>query len=120
MIVEDFCSPEIVALLKEKGAFEQMDLRWKYDNGKKTYYITHQMALKWLRNVHKLHIEIMRNYDYSIDADNMLVDEWWNWSYRIISVETASLVYIPFYDDVFDTYEDTVEAAIKYVLEKLI
>lgn len=74
--------------------------------------------MKWLREVHKLHVEIYRSYDYGTDADNRLVAEWWCWSYKIVNIETASLIYIP--NDDFDTHEEAVEAALKYSLENLI
>lgn len=118
-ISEDYCSYELSRLLEEKG-FHAPDLHG-LDSSQNHLWVkvTHQMAMKWLRDVHKLHIEICRAYDYSTDADNAIVDEWWYWTYKVISVETACLVYIAD-DDRFDTFYETVEESLKYSLEKLI
>lgn len=136
IIVEDYCSFEVSKLLKEKG-FDGLCRRYDFEDwqgrhtdtstilpsnfnkhGGNTSIPTLQMAMKWLREVHKLHVEIYRSYDYGTDADNRLVAEWWCWSYKIVNIETASLIYIP--NDDFDTHEEAVEAALKYSLENLI
>lgn len=76
MVKEDYCSYELSKLLKEKGFDEPCQSFYKLDSneiyrgtvftntqiGDKFYNApTLQMALKWLREVHKLHIEIYAN-----------------------------------------------------------
>lgn len=75
-ITEDFCSFEVAKLLKEKG-FNEKCSRWYIANepqegivekgfGENQFYInapTHQMAMKWLREVHNKHCDI----GYDID-----------------------------------------------------
>lgn len=73
MITEDYCSFEIAKLLKEKGFNEP--IRCWYDNFQDFHEEgvrmsntdclpptimcpTHQMAMKWLREVHQLHISV--------------------------------------------------------------
>lgn len=135
-ITEDYCSYEIAKLLKEKGfkneycdnmlLAEDGDTIWKFatftnrDDAfdatmkfkKQIPYVTHQMALKWLREVYNLHIEIYRT------ACGYL--------YIISNIPYGTDLYNPEYggDDEnsgqWTTYEKCVEAAIKYTLENLI
>lgn len=102
MIKEDYCSFELSKLLKEKG--------FKQEGCHKSYSMegpvapTHQMAMKWLREK-DIDIIIMplfklkegRIYCYEIHSDNT-------------DVRVGR----------FETYEEAVEAAIKYSLENLI
>lgn len=70
---------------------------------------TLQMAMKWLREVHKLYIEITP----SSKTNEFIVD-----SYRIdIVTKTFDTIYV---SSGYDTYEQACEAAIKYCLENLI
>lgn len=130
MITEDYVSFKIAKLLKEKG-FEILTNK-VYDNqGKLDYqnvvcwqenrlpYIsapTHQMAMKWLREEHKLSIDIctvqgkgisyMFNiWDFSTIHDNKFIGGMFDLREQL-------------YD--FLTHEDAVEAALKYSLENLI
>ena len=131
MITEDYVSFETAKLLKEKGfdetcscyyfyndetqfsQFEESLTHWNWNNGYTFRYSapTLQMAMKWLREVHKLHCDI--GYD---DLD---------WFWNIISVSNG----IPVEDRPkllkngfagIATYEQACEAAIKYCLENLI
>lgn len=118
MITEDYCSYEVAKLLKEKGfdglcyTYYPRGVKDKYnismlaDNHNKhseTSRPTLQMAMKWLREK-DIDIIIMslfkfkegRIYCYEIHSDNTDV--------RIGQ---------------FETYEEAVEAAIKYSLENL-
>ena len=96
---EDFCSQELYELLIGKG-FE-VDC---YDAPFTQRLVTHQSAMKWLRGK-DIDIIIMplfklkegRIYCYEIHSDNT-------------DVRVGR----------FETYEEAVEAALKYVLENLI
>jgi len=121
-IKEDYVSFEIAKLLKEKGF--DIGVRYYYQkiDDDITYHIgdfrnwnvhdmwysmpTQQMAMKWLREVHKVNIEIPynrfgENYKYLIIYKPEVLDD------------IRSL-------GVFYHYEDAVEEAIKYCLENLI
>lgn len=115
MITEDYVSYEVAKLLKEKGFDVYTSTRYDYDGGfhfHGDYLIgdsdisapTHQMAMKWLREVHKVFFCV--HPDYPISKDYM----------------------VEFYDDGkpsgcfgnYPTYEEAVEAALKYTLENFI
>ena len=66
---------------------------------------TLQMAMKWLREVHKLYITISHRFSHNADQDVCF-------SYYI-NIDTAE-------DGEYMTYEEACEAAIKYCLENLI
>ena len=126
MIKEDFVSFEVAKLLKEKGFNEPTWTRYedndevifgdKYNwNNSPMGQIsapTNQMAMKWLREVHNLFIElyVVKNYSkkkleytYSIqDLDFQGSDD---------GIECCKN---------WDTPEQACEIAIKYCLEKLI
>ena len=129
MITEDYVSFEIAKLLKEKGfECEKKSITAMYnENGKfhslstaaDEYYDyndfdeydyiapTLQMAMKWLRKKHRLHIDI----DPS-ESD---------WNPTVITLEDWTCI-VKYGDKipVQDTYEEACEAAIKYCLENLI
>ena len=113
MIKEAYCSYEVSKLLKEKGM----------NKGYFTYYTqknnadgtseavttcTHQMAMAWLREVHKLPINIW--YD---KEEDILDDEVWT---SEIAVDRPSYILV----GSFASYEEACEAALKYCLENLI
>lgn len=143
-ITEDFVSYEVAKLLKEKGFSEntickyadiggiterwyddyrERVVRFHFDEGyliepstepKDQYEIigdtipapTHQMAMKWLR---ERCCYIVVNPDPSDETESTML--WW--------VEIMHKTdYKEFYD--FDTYEEAVEAALKYCLINLI
>ena len=147
-ITEDYVSFEIAKLLKERG-FQQLQNNCGYfttemiysinvdDNGKhhfahqypagvynKDKYIaapTLQMAMKWLREVHNLFIEIQC---YGCGADK---EAHFEYSYIISEyVKINNGICIIFglekrdAKSRFPSYEEAVEAAIKYCLENLI
>ena len=129
MITEDYVSFEVAKLLKEKGFNEDCYTFYEYDN--KEFYReeripccnsrsddyaapTHQMAMKWLREVHKIFIYIepfittsglqgYKPYCTKIGGEFMWINPLRKYS------NTSS-----------DTYEEAVEAALKYSLENLI
>ena len=134
MITEDYCSFEVAKLLKEKGfdepycncyllldeggytevemtdechqdeRYDSEDSSWKF--GTLLLRPTHQMALKWLREVHAICIEVCRNINT------------FYYSYRVI--QGASFVKLLDWSDSYDIYEQAVEAALLYVLKNLI
>ena len=129
MITEDFCSFDMAKLLKEKG-FDELCI-FKYNSkgvrmkagvaidewqnseldDNECSCPTLQMAMKWLREVHQLHISIKPTW---VLGD---MKEPCRWEYDIISLATA--VDLMYYVGK-STYEEAVEAALKYSLENLI
>ena len=121
MIKEAYCSFEVSKLLKEKGFNErssasydlkgQLQEGYGYWNKTLIWYAapTHQMAMAWLREVHNLCIApytAAYRYGFTIDKTDTGSN---------IGNETK------FYpDEEFETYEDVVEAALKYCLKNLI
>ena len=126
MIEEAYCSFEVSKLLKEKG----------FDEKVSTYYLvhsndfpeffdkkdefpdpedvwlkcpTHQMATKWLREVHDIFIKFE-----SVTASGITE---WHPSLNLITenkyIHANKLHWYP-------SYEEAVEAALKYCLENLI
>ena len=119
MIREAYVSFEVAKLLNEKG-FVQETLMVYNQNGnfmpngaiEDTYQVfysapTHQMAMAWLREVHNLHIDI----DPSEGNWNPTVITLNDWTCVIRFGETIPIQ---------DTYEEAVEAALKYTLENVI
>ena len=120
MITEDYVSFEVAKLLKEKGFDEKCNIA--YFNGTLVDYTmfgfclggdllycpTLQMAMKWLREVHKWHIEISRGeYGYFVhivSAKNLSTE---NYAVQLEGGYNLS-------------YEEACESAIKYCLENLI
>jgi hypothetical protein len=119
-ISEDYVSYEVAKLLKEKG-FEILTSK-VYDNQKELDYQctvcwqeerlpyvsapTHQMTMKWLRETHSIAIEPM-----------LLSHGWFCQIEKIL--EDFCKEYIDETDS-YKTYEEAVEASIKYALENLI
>ena len=134
-ITEDYVSLEVAKLLKEKGfngrCFAYYSIyvdNWKtlkfwkkyaktYDTIKNNGYVlvpTHQMAMKWLREVHKIGI-FPSTYTFT-NGDG--TEEYHPYGTAIINLVTYELMT----DDIIPrcSYEETVEAALKYSLEKMI
>lgn len=128
MIAEDYCSFEVAKLLEEKGFNEP--IRCWYDSAKDFHEMgakmhnsdcisstimcpTHQMAIKWLREAHGIFILIKpcdsyfdEEYEFSIyKKQNTVIFEW-----ELLEIENS----------LYEGYEETVEAALKYSLENLI
>ena len=107
-ISEDYVSFETEKLLKEKG-FDVNECEVHYDPFDHTQYeITLQMAMKWLREIHNINIDIVPI---------------WNkirWEYQIIIItpQTAAKPYI--HKTIYIKREQACEVAIKYCLENLI
>ena len=117
MILEDYCSYEAAKLLKEKGFDEpctELNKLCLRDGEKPVLKVTHQKAMKWLRE------------------KNILISIWIcpyqgkaYWTYHINTVLTPFAIDeldVDRNDDeiFYNTYEEAVEAALKYSLENLI
>lgn len=123
MITEDYVSYEVAKLLKQKGFDVYTSTRYDYDGGfhfHGDYLIgdsdisapTHQMAMKWLREVHKVVIVI----------DAYHADHWEGYidCFEISIYSHASTMIVPNEIAHHTEYTDAVEAALKYSLENLI
>lgn len=134
MITEDYVSFEVAKLLKEKGfqakctacyysdsshTFKLISGRINYCNPRFRKYKsippynapTLQMAMKWLREVHKINLYLVPFYGFNREyTDNC------KWIYEIdFENKGISLNYPK-----FNSYEEACEAAIKYCLTNLI
>lgn len=126
MIQEAYCSFEVAKLLKENGFDEYCYMHYEKDGSQ---YIsdcevnnsqfdkeqgncisapTHQMALRWLRKVHRLHI-----YPDYID----FLEHGEVWVVKIIDMKTFKEYSLK---DTESSFEYAVEEALKYTLENLI
>lgn len=129
MITEDYVSFEIAKLLKEKGFDEKCRQYYYRDNlilsrnevcneeldnfqevGEGWSAPTLQMAMKWLREVHKLCISITPQVTDDEGSGGCL----WEWTVTHLLVpQSVSL-------ELFESYEEACEKAIRYCLENLI
>lgn len=122
IIEEDYVSFEVAKLLKERGFDEPcLSYFWTEENGVNIDYCdipftnkqlysgqtlrpTHQMAMKWLR-----------------EEKNIIVNVWYDgvdWEAEYYNDEDEGFYLITDYS--CNSYEEAVEAAIKYCLENLI
>lgn len=120
-ITEDYVSYEIAVLLKEKG-FDVPTMYFFSADGNKikfqqAHYIddvarpTQSLALKWLREVYNIHIEIRYVPDNFTDEP----------CYKAMIWDMNTEIGTPLSPDVSYTYFETCcEAALKYTLENLI
>ena len=134
MITEDYISFEIAKLLKEKGFDENTPVNYFVGDdkprgcviGEMIYHKraeedahliacpTLQMTMKWLREIHKL--EVRSIYDYDKDS-------WWgNIDPMFDETDENSDIYQKAlrFDYQGKSYEEAAELAIKYALENLI
>lgn len=138
-ITEDYVSFETAKLLKE-NRFTEPCLYYYFSNGAKPYMgrglkhrnspnvntysaPTQQMAMRWLREVHNLHIQLFIGNDSSNDADGNEVETWYFWSFSINGLPTGTVIYnelIQFDCVEYQSYEEACEEAIKFCLENLI
>jgi hypothetical protein len=138
---EDYVSFEVAKLLKEKGFDEKIPSVWidhgmilvsnRYKPSIHVYPIdscenwnkeddfytsapTHQMAMKWLREVHKI-IITMDFDEYELEIKGKKVGYGYNLQLKSNPREYAKVSEI-----IYDTYEESCEAAIQYCLTNLI
>ena len=126
MIKEAYCSYEISKLLKEKGFDEECTHYFTYEDDELIEYTngvysrnskdchrctspTHQMATAWLREEYDLHIIV---YPYKANDKK-------KWCCQIFE-KYNSFGCEKYVNETLDSYEEAVETAIKYSLEKLI
>ena len=112
-MTEDYVSYEIAKLLKEKG-FDYQGFNYIDSEGEviRQDRPTHQMAMKWLREVHKVLIVIDA---YHADYWEGYID-----TFEISIYSHASTIIVPNEIAHHTDYEEAVEAALKYSLENLI
>lgn len=125
MIQEAYCSYKVARLLKEKGFDELCNKKYngnknivsagkmielwqnsEFDNDEECSAPTHQMVMRWLREVHNIFIEISTR----IDTNGK-----YHFSYSILDKKCKYVIIG--YTDLDWNYEEAVEAALKYVLE---
>lgn len=118
MLKEDYCSQEVGKLLTEKGFdFGMAGKIAKEENYELGYPIcTHQKALKWLSDEHKIFIYIY--VDANEDDNNIAYypDIWF--LYKTDDGEEELARSLPPYG--YEEYSDAVDASILFVLENLI
>lgn len=133
MVVEDYVSFEIAKLLKEKGFDTFKPYGWDeklFDKehprnfslgvDSEEHWIscpTLQMAMKWLREVHNVFIEI---HFYQDTYEDVCCEVGWKeptYNYRIIGIGNNDADHV---DIDFNSYESACESAIKYCLTNLI
>ncbi len=142
MLTESYVSFEIAKLLKEKGFNEKVNHVYHYYtstpfyrrhlrdfNGEDYKNLRHehysaptlQMALKWLREVHKIEISISYGFPF-IDGKQVFKYYWYP-----VKVTEKGLEYpmddpntAEFNEEMADSYEEAIEAALLYVLKILI
>lgn len=125
-INEDYVSFEIAKLLKEKG-FKEPTLAYAYGQDMVAYYsqpkvtddynveagryplLTLQMAMKWLREAHKIYIDISPTYS---EVEKTIHFIWQIFDSNYDGVGDCEIFY--------SEYETACEAVIKYCLENLI
>ena len=122
---EDYVSFELAKLLKEKGFDEGCDKFYPINGGEveeltldelnyhRSEFIkapTHQMAMKWLRENYDLHI-IVFPYKRGTSAKG--------WCCQVFLTYNL-LGYDKYTNETCNSYEDAVEAALKYCLENLV
>lgn len=115
MTQEDYCSEEIAKLLQEKGFKEpvtELNRLLCKEGEKPVLRITHQKAMKWLREEHKLTFIISPQW---AEGDMRNPCRWY-WEIRGLDDINIDVYNNP----LCNTYEEAVEAALKYSLENLI
>ena len=141
MITEDYVSFDVAKLLKEKGFNElcrcvyspegvfhksnRTNIYDYYDNalldevGNSDYFLapTQALVMKWLREVHNIHINLDIHWLYFANSKG--------WMYVIERILENGVEYIDSKGDendktFYSTYEEAAEAAIKYCLENLV
>ena len=127
MIKETYCSFEVSKLLKEKGFncpckvvyspkgiikhYLKEEVYAHNLKGHKKLCPTHQMAMAWLREVHNICIVIEPHaYDCINEKNSSYVYSLWQGDNYYENPELKS----------YPSYEEAVEAALKYSLENLI
>lgn len=120
MIKEAYVSFEIAKLLKEKGFNILLDsknwlccmydkngnIKWGCYDENWYFRTTHQMAIAWFR----------QKYNISIEPSALNAHSWAYTIYKLLNNNVKEL----HNDGVYESYEEAVEAALKYCLTNLI
>ena len=120
IIQEDYVSYEVAKLLKEKGFVGECNMfeervektfgtKWNTESKCRIPIPTLQMAMKWLREIHKINIDIKSRWKlnpYKLDYYYFVLH------YKNVPSDSFIIK--------FDSYEEAVEAALKYTLENLV
>lgn len=109
IVSEVYCSEELYDLLIDKG-YKGTNVHYDADGGER-YGITHQCAMKWLREVLKVAIIIEPTWAFGDMREPC------RWKYTIESLQT-SVEYLVYTGE--DSYEAACENAIKWCLENLV
>lgn len=122
MITEDYVSYEIAKLLKEKGMDKSCFYHYVQKNNKDgtsemVTSCTLQMAMKWLREVHNIHINLDIHW---LDFANSK-----GWMYVIETILKNGIEFVDCKGDendktFYSSYEQACEEALKYCLTNLI
>ena len=136
MIKEAYVSFEVAKLLKEKGFTEECEYFYDWYKESESYQIcsnggtcnnekypdeysmpTHQMAMAWLREEKNIFISICNGnhckFDKNIPSETVYYFFTITNSYGVYKEEEQCF-------DEFKTYEEAIEAALKYCLKNLI
>ena len=130
MMTEDYVSFETAKLLKERGFNWEVHRSYLVNDNvfipgdindvplrKDAIRIpTLQMAMKWLREVHRLHVAVIPN---SFDFEHQDVQDGWGCEVMHLSDLSYDSNY-EFFEKKYSTYEEACDAAIKYCLENLV
>ena len=84
----------------------------KFDKNKMLHCPTHQMALKWLREKHKIGI-FPTIYEHTINESKIH-----NYGVTIVNLEDFCLLDTDYFYS--DTYDGTVDFSISYILQKFV
>ena len=125
-ITEDYVSFETAKLLKEKGFNDELCHMWYNIRKDVGYYLssvgvknhlpapTHQMAMKWLREVHKIFIAI------NIISHTTVTMEQKYYFFKLFKNRKPYNFPLDYSVKYYPSYEESVEAALKYSLKNLI
>lgn len=130
MIEESYVSFDTAKLLKEAG-FRKLT-KTHYSNSGQVWETaipadynddfncntcnrpTQALAARWLREVHGIHVSAIIFMDSANDADGNTVDERNFWSYDLF--DNSGMI-IELSNDRYDSFEEAIEAGLKYSLE---
>lgn len=136
-ITEDYCDFETAKLLREKGFDEKTshvyyyyeeDNGWtfekllpgdKFDKDKMIHCPTQALTMKWLREVHGIHINVFR-YPAAFSGDNNEQRKPWWFQYTLLKPIKEIDIDSHMTNDEFESAEEAMGYAIKYCLENLI
>ena len=114
MITEDYVSFEVAKLLKEKGfdyqGFDYIDFEGEVIKQDRP---THQMAMKWLREEYEIDIIPIIRHNFKYAQESPFRD----YACRVYDCDGNIVLSATKW---YSRYENAVEAALKYCLEKII